>query len=193
MKTHPGIGIVLCAICPAISSEVVHGQSCEPAWSDQFSSGELDFPIYGFAVFDDGGGPALYGGGIFETASGVTVNRIAKLDGNSWSVLGAGLDNSTFALRVFDDGSGASLYAGGQFQFAGEVEAARIARWDGRSWSSVDRGLHGDAAACAPPFAEFDAGTGPSLYRGRLSTAAGAVPPGGVWEGRGSWRGAVRR
>ena len=190
MKTHPGIGIVLCAICPAISSEVVHGQSCEPAWSDQFSSGELDFPIYGFAVFDDGGGPALYGGGIFETASGVTVNRIAKLDGNSWSVLGAGLDNSTFALRVFDDGSGASLYAGGQFQFAGEVEAARIARWDGRSWSSVDGGLHGEAAAWVQSFAEFDDGTGPALYVGGFFTEAGSVPALNIarWDGT-EWSG----
>jgi hypothetical protein len=32
-------------------------------------------------VFDDGSGPALYAGGTFVTAGGVTVSRIAKWDG----------------------------------------------------------------------------------------------------------------
>ena len=42
-------------------------------------------------VFDDGSGPALYVGGRFLTASGVTVNNIAKWDGASWGPLGMGL------------------------------------------------------------------------------------------------------
>ncbi len=176
MKTRPRIGIVLCATGLAISGQIGHGQSCEPEWSDQFSSSELDFWVWSLAVFDDGSGPTLYAGGMFETASGVTVNRIAKLVGNSWSALGTGLDGTTFALRVFDDGSGSSLYAGGQFQFAGEVEAPGIAQWDGQSWLSVDGGLHGETYTWAWSFAEFDDGTGPALYVGGYFTEAGSVP-----------------
>ena len=43
-------------------------------------------------VFDDrsGDGPALYAGGTFKTADGVTANRIAKWDGTAWTPLDAG-------------------------------------------------------------------------------------------------------
>ena len=43
-------------------------------------------------VFDDGGGPALYAGGVFTSAGGVAANRIAKWDGSSWAALGSGMN-----------------------------------------------------------------------------------------------------
>jgi len=46
------------------------------------------------AVFDDGGGPALYAGGGFTTAGGVGANRIAKWNPGlpgSWSALATGI------------------------------------------------------------------------------------------------------
>ena len=38
-------------------------------------------------VLDDGTGPALFAGGEFAAAGGVTVNRIAKWDGVTWHAL----------------------------------------------------------------------------------------------------------
>jgi hypothetical protein len=55
-------------------------------------------------VFDDGTGPALYAGGAFTTAGGVSANRIAKWNGSTstWSALGGGIWNSAvFSLAVF--------------------------------------------------------------------------------------------
>ena len=49
--------------------------------------------VHALAVFDDGGGPALYAGGDFTTAGGVAANRIAKWDGSSWSALGSGMND----------------------------------------------------------------------------------------------------
>jgi hypothetical protein len=79
-------------------------------------------------VLDDGTGPALYAGGDFTTAGGVSANRIAKWDGTEWSPLGNGIDDWVRALAVFDDGSGPALYAGGYFSTAGGIDVNRIAR-----------------------------------------------------------------
>jgi hypothetical protein len=69
--------------------------------------------VYSLAVFDDGTGPALYAGGDFTTAGGVTVNNIARWDGSSWSALsgpsGTGIDDTVYALAVHDDGTGPAL------------------------------------------------------------------------------------
>ena len=52
------------------------------------------FPFVGaLTVFDDGGGPALYAGGGFATAGGLTANNIARWDGASWTQLGSGTDD----------------------------------------------------------------------------------------------------
>jgi hypothetical protein len=80
-------------------------------------------------VYDDGGGPALYAGGIFTTAGGGTANRIARWDGSSWSALGSGMDNSVNALTEYDDGLGPALYAGGGFSSAIDSGDSYIARW----------------------------------------------------------------
>ena len=59
---------------------------CEPAWSDVGSTPW--YKVHALAVFDDGSGPALYVGGLFETIGGVAANNIAKWDGATWSPLG---------------------------------------------------------------------------------------------------------
>ena len=68
--------------------------------------------VFALVVFNDGSGPALYAGGWFTTAGGVSANHIAKWDGASWSPLGAGRTGAVQALAVFGEGSGAALYAG---------------------------------------------------------------------------------
>ena len=83
--------------------------------------------------FDDGAGLALYAGGSFLGAGGVTVNRIARWNGSSWSALGSGVNaNGIRALGAL----GSSLYAVGDFSTAGGAPATRIARWDGSSWGT---------------------------------------------------------
>ena len=73
----------------------------------------MNHAVYALEVFDDGTGPALFAGGEFTTAGGVSANRIAKWDGTSWSALGSGLGSYVYALEVFDDGTGTALFAGG--------------------------------------------------------------------------------
>jgi hypothetical protein len=107
-------------------------------------------------VFDDGSGPALYTAGYFG---------VFKWNGQAWSSLGTGLDNSAYALAVFDDGTGPALYVGGSFNNAGGSPANHVARWNGHAWSAVGAGFSGDYypinALCV-----YDDGTGPRLYAG---------------------------
>jgi trimeric autotransporter adhesin len=149
--------------------------------------------VYALTAFDDGSGsgPALYAGGIFTTAGGVTVNRIAKWDGESWSALGSGMNGYVYALTVFDDGSGSgpALYAGGTFTTAGGVSASRVARWDGESWSALGSGT-GGAPNTVIALTVFDdgSGAGPALYAGGRFTTAGGVSANYIarWDGE-SW------
>ena len=82
-------------------------------------------PVVGFSThfFDDGTGQALYVAGNFDTAGGITTNRIARWDGSDWSNLGSGMDDTVRTLAPYDDGTGSALYAGGVFTQAGGVAA----------------------------------------------------------------------
>ena len=70
-------------------------------------------------------GNAVYAAGDFITASGTTVNRIAKWNGTSWSALGSGMNTNVYALAMAGTNS---LYAGGLFTTAGTNSSAHIAR-----------------------------------------------------------------
>jgi hypothetical protein len=143
-------------------------------------------------VFDDGSGLALFVGGCFQTAGGVTANNIAKWDGRSWSSLGGGIDPGSHcyggsasarvaALAVFDDGSGPALYAGGDLSTAGAVTVNGIARWDGSEWSPLAEGVDGAIYALAV----FDDGTGPALYAAGEFTTPGNAGANNIakWDG----------
>ncbi len=89
-------------------------------------------------------GGNLYAGGAFTSALNtgdvlVTVNRVAKWDGTSWSALDAGMNGTVNALTF----SGSDLYAGGAFT----TPAARIAKWNGASWSTVGEGFNNTVSA----------------------------------------------
>jgi len=147
----------------------------------------VDATIDALAVFDDGSGPALYAAGVFTTAGGVSVNRIAKWDGTAWSALagqGTGVNDRVFALAVYDDGSGPALYAGGDFTTAGGVTVNRVAKWNGSEWSALagpGTGVNDRVQALAV----FDDGTGPALYAGGTFTTAGGVSANRIarWDG----------
>src|SRR4051794_40927408 len=63
------LGAVPCAL---------KAQDCK--WSPLVGAtpGGISFAVTDLSVFDDGTGPALYAGGVFEQAGGLTTNNIAK-------------------------------------------------------------------------------------------------------------------
>jgi trimeric autotransporter adhesin len=129
-------------------------------------------------VFDDGTGPALYAGGSFTTAGGVSANCIARWDGSTWSALGSGIaifsvNLGVYALAAFDDGSGPTLYAGGQFTDLGGNPTNSMARWSGTSWDPIDNSPATDWTSSFPVIAVnslsvFDDGQGPGLCVGGI-------------------------
>jgi len=96
--------------------------------------------VYNLHVYDDGSGPALYVGGWFETAGGITANGIAKWDGTSWTTVGTGVgvlaDEAVIWFEVFDDGTGPELYVGGEFASMNGQPATGLAKWDGSIWTN---------------------------------------------------------
>jgi hypothetical protein len=152
----------------------------------------LDNSVLSFAVYDDGTGPALYAGGSFVTAGGITVNRIARWDGVTWSALsgpsGAGVGGgSVKALAVYDDGNGPALYAGGDFSTAGGGTAYRLARWNGSAWSAVS-GLSGASYIAVIALAVYEDGNGAGLYVGGQFETVGGLTVNNIarWDGT-SW------
>jgi hypothetical protein len=118
-------------------------------------------------------GACVYAGGFFTTAGGVTVNRIAKWNGTSWSALSTGMNSAVDALAW----DGTSLYAGGFFKTAGGVSVNYIGKWDGSAWSALGIGMNG------PVYALVWGGT--NLYAGGTFTNAGGVPASRIakWDG----------
>lgn len=132
--------------------------------------------VRAMAVFDDGGGPALFVGGDFTSAGGSPVDRIARWDGHQWSALaGGGVSGgfypSVYAMHVFDDGTGPALYVAGMFTMAGNAPAANVARWNGSTWTSLGSGI----SPAAESLAVFDDGSGLALYAGNSGGVNGRV------------------
>ena len=75
-------------------------------------------------------GGSLYVGGNFDTAGGITVNNIARWDGNSWFPLGSGTggDPGLRAVKAIAF-SGTEMYIGGDFTTAGGKVSSRFAHW----------------------------------------------------------------
>lgn len=93
--------------------------------------------VESFAVFDDGGGPALYASGGFEMADGNPVSSIARWSGSGWTAVGGATSeqHEISSLAILDRGAGRALYACGTLtDFAG-LGATNVVKWDGVSWS----------------------------------------------------------
>lgn len=114
-------------------------------------------------------GGNVYAGGGFTLAtnsggSTVTVNRIAKWNGSTWSALGSGVSgdyNDIWGLAT----SGNDVYVAGRFTTAGSVSASRIAKWNGSSWSALGSGMNEAVFALVV--------SGGTLYAGGAFTSAG--------------------
>jgi hypothetical protein len=145
------------------------------AWSGLGSG--LSLWVNALTVFDDGSGsgPALFAGGSFDAAGGVSAKNIAKWDGQSWSAVGSGVNSAVYALSVYNDGgiAGPMLYVGGQFTTVGGVSAECMAKWDGQALSPLDSGVNNRVAALA--VLDNGSGVAPLLYAaGAFTSAAGA-------------------
>jgi hypothetical protein len=153
------------------------GQGWDPLGSGTSDPAVASFGrIQSLVVFDDGTGPALFAGGWFDVAGGVSVSRLAKWNGSEWSDVGGGVGEpgaQVDALAVFDDGRGPALYVAGDFQSAGGISASQIARWDGHQWSNLRSGLQANFGTRA--LAVFDDGTGPALYAGGEFEHSGTI------------------
>ncbi len=117
--------------------------------------------------------------GNFNTAGGVTTNRIARWNGSSWSALGTGLGGfSRFVLTLTVLPSG-DLFAGGSFTTAGGVGANGIARWNGSAWSALSPGINNTVNALTK------LPNGDLIAAGNFTTIAGGVPANGIarWDG----------
>jgi hypothetical protein len=130
-----------------------------------------------------GSGSDLYAGGDFSSAGGVTVNYIAKWNGNNWSALGSGMNSGVVALAR----AGTDLYAGGAFTNAGGIAANYIAKWNGSRWSALGSGLAGGDEYLLPvamPVVAL-AVSGTDVYAGGSFTNAGGLQAKSIakWDG----------
>ena len=92
-------------------------------------------------------GTNLFAGGNFTVATNsgpvaLSTPYIAEWNGNSWTNLALGLNNTVESLLV----SGANLFAGGYITFATNtgpvtVSTTLIAEWNGSSWSALGTGV----------------------------------------------------
>jgi hypothetical protein len=140
-----------------------------PDWSPSLVSQGTDKQVAAFAAFDDGTGVALYAGGDFTIAGGISVSHIARWNGTHWAPLGLGVGSGTHwpypavsCLVPADLGSGTRLYAAGDFTSAGGTRANHVAQWDGSSWALLGSGMDDDVHALVA----FDDGSGVTLYAG---------------------------
>ncbi|NOS69149.1 MAG: hypothetical protein HOP33_04385 [Verrucomicrobia bacterium] len=117
--------------------------------------------VYAAAVDNVGN---LYIGGDFTIIGDVFANGIAKWDGNGWSPLGSGMNDSLRAIAV----AGTNLYAGGDFTTAGGIPANFIAKWDGNAWSPLGSGMNDTVRALMLFGNEL-------LVGGTFTTAGGTV------------------
>jgi hypothetical protein len=145
--------------------------------------------VHALCAFDDGNGVAIYAGGRFTSAGGISARGIARWKNGAWSNLGVGIENTgsstafdANALAVYDEGSGPALYVGGYFNKAGGIPAGGMARWSGAHWSAV-----GSCNLTVYSLAVWDSGIGPELYAATDSGIAGGFDMYGIARWNGAW------
>jgi len=116
-------------------------------------------------VHDDGAGTALFAGGFFGSAGGVTAHGLAKWQGSSWSAVGSARSASVFTMAAFDDGAGPALHVAGTF-----YGNTGVGKWDGSGWTVNGLIIPDQGPYC---MAAHDDGSGPALYVGGSSIASG--------------------
>ena len=95
-------------------------------------------------------GGNLYAGGSFTMVTnagpvGISANRIAEWNGNSWTNLGIGLNSTVLALASV----GTNVFVGGLFTYGGYTPASYIAQWNGTTWLSLAGGVNSSVTTLA--------------------------------------------
>lgn len=103
--------------------------------------------------FDSSG--ALYIGGNFNNANGISTNSIAKYYNGEWSSLGDGLrlegsGVDPYVMAIAFDSTGA-MYVGGKFNRAGGVPVNNIAKYHNGVWSALGAGVSESVASFSGP------------------------------------------
>src|SRR5262249_30066360 len=95
----------------------------------------LDSYVECFTVFDDGSGPGLYAGGLFNHAGSVPASGVARWNGTSWAPLGSGIYGGVLALLPMMGAPGGPRLTAGGFsrmtRAAPEPGDWNTARWQG--------------------------------------------------------------
>ncbi len=131
------VGIPTTTIANAAYFSKYDGINWTSLGADLGDRGVSSVAVIGSDVFVSGG---------FTTIGSLTVNRVAKWNGSSWSALGNGLPAGGFGIsgaRLAVDGT--DLVAVGDFTVASGGTGDRIARWNGTAWSALGTGLNGIA------------------------------------------------
>lgn len=98
--------------------------------------GGTDRPVNTLAALEG----ALYAGGTFEQAGGITARSVAIWDGGQWSALAAD-PGPHVVVNAIAFGPDGDLYAGGSFMMIGGIHSNNAARFDGEQWHAMDQGI----------------------------------------------------
>ena len=82
----------------------------------------------------------LYAGGSFQEAGNLSVNHIARWDGQKWRGVAGGVNGPITAMKTGND---EALYVVGNFSKVGNQDANNIAKWDGAQWQALGEGVQG--------------------------------------------------
>jgi hypothetical protein len=74
--------------------------------------------IWDLQVFDDGRGPAVYIGGLFENFGGVVTDNLVRYSGTGFEAVGGGVQTPIKSMGVVRDERGLSLWIQSQHPFA---------------------------------------------------------------------------
>jgi hypothetical protein len=180
-------------LAPVVGISRWDGAAWQPVGGNTLNTG-----VECVAGYDDqlGGGEKIFVGGSFSAPGG---GRLARLDGNAWSlspelVVGGGSSSRVTSLCVYNPTAPAGkplLIVGGKFTSAGGQTRSNIAAFDGVGFSDLGGGIV--VASAFPPVtsmvvgpSNFGAGPGSSLYVAGTLTSAGGGPVDELAEYRGA-------
>lgn len=129
--------------------------------------------VFALATYDG----ELVAGGDFTEAGGVTVDHVARWDGQRWAPLpgedGVGVDHRIVppAVNALSEWDG-DLIVGGRFTSAGGAPAESIAAWDGNGWSALGDGVGGTVVPSVSALGTFD---GELVAGGQFPRAGGTT------------------
>jgi len=144
---------------------------------------DTELSVVGIVGFDRGAGAgaelALFGR--FESANGVALNNVARVDGNVWRALGGNLDlqRPVKVAATFGSGAARRWVAVRERTDTSGVVRPFVDAWDGSGWTSLGAAT-GTTTPSVAMLQVLDDGSGERLYAGGSFTTIGGVPANGI-------------